>query len=422
MPRRPLLVASVVTLVVATLAACSGNDPVEPGNGPDPVTPTTLTCSSVTSSGTLTPRLLCPVSSRYTAELTSRTVNGTTYLYTSTWGRRSGASCTPNNCGNVVYVWNVSSAKPGLVDSLIVSDVTNTTTTGDVQVTDDGSLLVVATEPFGQLVIYSLADPAHPKLVTRYSSPNLSNGVHTAQISRVNGKLYCFCSIDPRNGAKARLTIVDLSTLTAPTDVFTQEMGTPYVHDVYVRDGYLFTALWNDGVSIWDIGALGTGTPASPKLLGNVKTVNGQVHNIYWGGGRFAFVGEEGPGAIGTSSQGDIHVIDVSDKTKPREVAMFSPGAVGVHNFSVDEARGLLYAAYYNGGVQVLDITGDLAACTAAQKTADGRCDLDKSGHRVATGLLNVGRPVYVWGVEVANGVLYASDMLGGLWVFDRTP
>jgi len=24
-----------------------------------------------------------------------------------------------------------------------------------------------------------------------------------------------------------------------------------------------------------------------------------------------------------------------------------------------------------------------------------------------------------VWGVEYANGVLYASDMLGGLWALD---
>ena len=34
----------------------------------------------------------------------------------------------------------------------------------------------------------------------------------------------------------------------------------------------------------------------------------------------------------------------------------------GAHNFSVDEAKGLLYAAYYNAGVRVLDVRGDLGA------------------------------------------------------------
>src|SRR5438874_419233 len=83
----------------------------------------------------------------------------------------------------------------------------------------------VATEPTGSLVLFSLADPANPTLIARYSTPDLVNGVHTAQISRVNGKLYAFCSIDPRGTAKARLTIVDLSDPAAPRQVFTRVMG-----------------------------------------------------------------------------------------------------------------------------------------------------------------------------------------------------
>src|SRR5205823_13827547 len=135
------------------------------------------------------------------------------FVYTSTWGRRGTGPCTASNCGNVVYVWSVAggATNASLVDSLIVDDVGATTTTGDLQVSDDGKLLVVATEPTGSLVVFSLADPANPTLIARYSTPDLVNGVHTAQISRVNGKLYAFCSIDPRGTAKARLTIVDLS-------------------------------------------------------------------------------------------------------------------------------------------------------------------------------------------------------------------
>ena len=88
----------------------------------------------------------------------------------------------------------------------------------------------------------------------------------------------------------------------------------------------------------------------------------------------------------------------------------------GTHNFSVDEARGLLYAAYYNGGVQVIDVRGDLGRCATDAKAADGRCDLKKAGRQYAEGLRNVGTAVYVWGVHYLNGFVYASDMLNGLW------
>ena len=112
--------------------------------------------------------------------------------------------------------------------------------------------------------------------------------------------------------------IVDLTDPAAPTQVFTAVMGSPYVHDVFVRDGILITALWNQGITIWDIGGVGGGTVANPIALGGVITVGGQAHNVWWfhnavtGEKRYAFVGEEGHGAIGVSASGDIHVVDVS--------------------------------------------------------------------------------------------------------------
>ena len=403
LPLRSLVAAATL------LAAACGNSPSDPANGDA----TTIVPQ------TLLARAQGAVASRFTAELTSLDAGQQgTFVYTSTWGRRSQGPCDLSTCGNVVYVWRIT-ATAKIVDSLVVDDVSRTTTTGDVQVTDDGTLLVVATEPTGSIVIYSLADPAHPSLITRYSTPDLVNGVHTAQISRVNGRLYAFCSIDPRGSAKARLTIVDLSDPAAPREIFTRVMGNPFVHDVYVRGGYLFTALWDDGVNIWDIGARGRGTPAAPDSIANVHTVNGQVHNLYWDGGRWLFAGEEGPGSVGASSSGDVHVIDVADLTRPREVAYYTVPNAGTHNFSVDEKSSILYAAYYNAGVRALDIRGDLGTCTPAQTGTANRCDLAKMGRQVGRGL-DTGQPtVYVWGVEYANGVLYASDMLGGLWVLN---
>ena len=343
--------------------------------------------------------------------------------YTSTWGQGSGRVA-----GNAVHIWNIAGAVPALVDSLIVE---NATTLGDIQVSDDGKLLVVATERAnGSIVIYDLANPLKPVRRTRYQTPNTSNGVHTAEVARVNGTLYAFLSIDTPG---AHLVIVDLSDPSNPREVFVQNMGNPFVHDVFVRDGLLFTALWNDGVTIWDIGGGGKGgTPASPVQIGNVKTAawspaigGSEAHNVWWfqdaGGGanakRFMFVGEEAPGSgtLLNSSAGDIHVVDVSDMTAPREVAFYHVDNAGTHNFSVDEQRGILYAAYYNAGVRALDVRGDLSTCTAAQKSADGRCDLKKMGRELAAGLQNSGI-VFIWGVHFDGNFVYASDMWNGLW------
>jgi hypothetical protein len=81
----------------------------------------------------------------------------------------------------------------------------------------------------------------------------------------------------------------------------------------------------------------------------------------------------------------------------------------------MDEPRGVLYAAYYNGGVRALDVRGDLSLCTAAQRAPDGRCNLALMGRELATGVAG-GQPVSIWSVQYTGGFVYASDMLNGLW------
>jgi hypothetical protein len=359
---------------------------------------------------------------RFTAEVWTRG----NVAYTSTWGTRSLNAVS--TVGNAVNIWRIDGSTPVLVDSLIIE---NATTTGDVQVSDDGKLLVVATErQNGSIVIYDLTNPLKPKRLTRYQTPNTSNGVHTAEIARVNGTLYGFLSIDTPN---AQLVIVDLTDPANPRETLVRTMGNPFVHDVFVRDGLLFTALWNDGMTIWDIGGGAKGgTVSNPVQIGNVRTAafsaggfGSESHNIWWlhdavGGAnakRFAFVGEEAPGEGGSfsSSNGDIHVVDVSNMAAPREVAFYHVDGAGTHNFSVDEQRGILYAAYYNAGVRALDVRGDLSTCTAAQKDLLSRCDLKKMGRELAAGL-QTGGTSYVWGVHFDGSFVYASDMLTGLW------
>jgi hypothetical protein len=375
----------------------------------NPVTPPTDSQPLVTLGNGL-------VADRYTGEVW---VRGNT-AYTTTWGFRMTS-------GNAINIWDVAGDVPTLVNIVIVP---NASTLGDIQTSDDGQLLIVATELTpGSIMIYSLADPRNPQLITRYNTPLTNPGVHTAEVQRVNGKLYAFLSIDPASGGTpARLVIVDLTDPAVPTQAFTAVMGAPFVHDVFVRDGILFTALWNQGIAIWDIGGVGAGSVSNPVMLGTLATVDGKAHNIWWyhnattGEKRYAFVGEEGPGAIGSQSSGDIHVVDVSNFASPREVAFYHLDGAGTHNFSVDESRGILYAAYYNGGVRAIDIKGDLSSCDAAHKDPKfGRCDLGRMGRELAHGPAGV-EPVYVWGVHLSGGRLYASDMLNGIWKLSEAP
>jgi hypothetical protein len=351
------------------------------------------------------------VRERYTAEVAARG----SYAYTSTWGRRG---IIP---GDAVKVWDVRGATPLLVDSVIVG---SSGTTGDVQVSDDGALLAVASQGGANGVFfYSLADPAHPQLAGFFTGPSVVlGGVHTVKFGRVGGRQYAFLSVNPTKSEAARLVILDLADPSSPQQVFAQDMGNPFIHDVFVRDGVLFTALWHEGVAIWDLGGAGRGgTPAAPVRLGTVRTVGGEAHNVWWyhdaaGGKRYAFVGQEGPGTyVGGGTTGDVHVIDVSSFDAPVEVAFFHVAGAGAHNFVMDEHRGILYAAFYNGGVRVLDVRGDLGSCTTAQRASDGRCDLGLMGREKGPALAPR-NDVSVWGVSLVWPNLYASDMLNGLW------
>jgi len=197
------------------------------------------------------------------------------------------------------------------------------------------------------------------------------------------------------------------------------------IHDMYVRDGLAFVFAWNTGVLIYDVGnGIMVGSPSNPTFVGDIVTSDGgivggaAVHNGWWfhnpvtSEKKYLFVGQEGPtfGGIGSGSSGLIHVVDVTDLRNPQEVAFFHKAgsdSSGTHNFWMDEARQILYAAYYNGGVVALNVSGNLAGNLASRLI-----DSIRPG--------GVGN-TYVWGVQLYNGSLYASDMLSGFWQLDTT-
>jgi hypothetical protein len=205
----------------------------------------------------------------------------------------------------------------------------------------------------------------------------------------------------------------------APVLVY-EKTGAPVtgMHDTYVRDGIAFVSAWDQGLVLYDVGnGIRGGTVANPVEISRILTAaNGvpggrAVHNAWWfhnpvtSERRYVFVGQEGPGVLGVSSSGDIHVVDVSDLTQPVEVAYVTIPGAGTHNFWMDEARQILYAGYYNAGVVAIDVSGTLTGNISSRIV-----------HQVRPGGNN---NTYVWGVQLAGGSLWASDILSGFWELD---
>ncbi|HYJ80095.1 MAG TPA: hypothetical protein VEW03_10860, partial [Longimicrobiaceae bacterium] len=141
-PARALAAATLVLLPLAP--ACSSPTPADGGEPPPRFgSPVALPILG-----------LGEVPQRTTSELW---VHGR-YAYTGTHGNREG------NLGNVIYVWDVAGPRPVLLDSLRVPDpppgpafhlegedeghthATAPDRVGDLQVSDDGRLLLAATE------------------------------------------------------------------------------------------------------------------------------------------------------------------------------------------------------------------------------------------------------------------------------------
>ena len=188
------------------------------------------------------------------------------------------------------------------------------------------------------------------------------------------------------------------------------------IHDTFVRDGFAFVSAWDAGLIIYDVGnGIRGGSPSLPREVsrilpppGVVTGMVGSIHNAWWfhnpvtSEKRYVFLGQEGPGVVGDVSRGDIYAVDVSDMRHPQVVGSFGIAGAGTHNFWMDEAAQVLYAAYYNAGVVAIDVSGVLSG--------------DLSSRLIAQ--VQPGGPdgTFTWGVQQANGAIYASDMLTGLW------
>ena len=332
-----------------------------------------------------------PVTSRFTSDVW---VHGD-YAYTGTW------SCRNNACGDRMHAWNVSVPEsPVLTDAVVV----NARVVNDVKVRADGTLAVItheiANDGLNGVTLLSLSDPARPSVITRFTS-GLESGVHNVW---VEGD-YVYVVVD---GVGNGMRVLDISNPTSPSVVASFYAGTSFLHDVYVRNGLAFLSHWDAGLIIVDVGnGIAGGSPSNPVEVSRIQTTGGQTHNAwYWPATGYVFVGEED-----FDTPGIMHVVDASDLSDPKEVATFRVPGATPHNFWLDETRGVLYAAWYENGLQAIDVSGVLLG------------DLHQQGREIASSTYGAGSGCFggsetcTWAPQLHNGLIYVSDLNSGLWV-----
>jgi len=306
-------------------------------------------------------------------------------------------------------VWDVTNtSNPVLTDSLQL----DARRINDVKIHPNNRLGIVTREGASSrrngMVLLDLAFPAHPTILSEYTE-TLTGGVHNVWIDGENELVYAV-----HNGTRA-VHVIDIANPEAPHEVGRWGIDNEQrsLHDVIVQDGYAYVSYWDDGAVILDVGAGSHGgTPRTPTFVSQFKYPIGNTH-VAWRHGKYLFVGDEifppGWNADGRiDTRGYIHVLDLSDIENPVEVAKYEVPEAGVHNVWAEGDR--LYVGYYQAGIRVLDISGEL------------RGDLYQQGREIASILTideNSTTPNWpmAWGAQIHKGKIFSSDLNSGLWI-----
>lgn len=343
--------------------------------------------------------------------------------------------------GDRLWAIDISNpANPVIVDSLVV----NARSINDLMTTPDGNYLVVTREGAADrrngILIVDTRNPLHPTPITEFTD-DVTAGVHSAFVHRQEKH---GTHVYLTNDGTGALHIVDITDPAKPKETARwrpkQTKAGVMLHDVDVQDGLVYASWWNDGLVILDVGnGVKGGTPSNPVLVSQFKY---DLDSLYarvaleggpgfirgthtaWRHRNYVFIADEVFGNAAaqqlftwqpTRAYGRLHVIDVSDVTKPRSVAWYEPEYGGVHNIWV--AGDTLYVGAYNAGFKAFDVSGEL------------RGDLRDQGRLIAEFMpmdpnAKLPNAPMTWGVVVnpKDGLAYVNDFNSGLWILRLEP
>ena len=342
-----------------------------------------------------------PVRDRHTSDLwVWEGVDGKDYAITGTWGADGHA-----------YVWDVTDpANMTMIDTISV----DARTVNDVKVSEDGKIAVLSREGASNrrngIVILDVSNPAEVTKISEFDE-ELTGGVHNVFIS--DNHVYAVS-----NGR--RYDIINIAEPKIPFRVARFELDTPghSIHDVWVDDGIAYSSNWRDGVVLVDVGnGVAGGTPEKPVKIGSYADPKGRNHAAFpfksqSTGKSYVIMGDEifpyGMNTNGRSvAAGYMHIVDFTDPENPVEVARYEVPEAGAHNLWIE--NDVLYMGFYNGGVRIVDVSGELMG------------DLYKQGREIGWFHSNdpegyVKNATMVWGAQPYKDLIYFSDFNSGLW------
>ena len=359
------------------------------------------------------------VSDRVTADLwVWEGADGRDYAVHGTWNAEGHA-----------YFYDVTDPRNmELIDTVQV----DARTVNDVKVSADGTLCVLSREGASNrrngFVLLDVTNPREVEILASFDQ-GLTGGVHNVFLDENhvyavnNGRRWDVVNVeDPRN----------------PFRVSRFETDTPgrSVHDVWVRDGIAYQAGRTDGLILVDVGGGGLGgSPNTPVEIGRFPQITGWNHavwpfrspstgRLYVIGGDEAFhLSPRRPDAGGilwregipSRAKGWLHFVDFTDPGNPEEVARFQLADSGPHNLWVDWEEEVMYVGYYDAGLRVVDLSGELLG------------DLYRQGREIARffpedneGFL--ANAAFTWGPQPHKGTIFLADFNSGLWAVRLKP
>jgi hypothetical protein len=344
--------------------------------------------------------------------------NGRDYVLVGTWGG--------DGWGYVFDITNLGS--PVITDSVKV----DARTINDVTVSPDGRYGVLSREGASNrvngIVILDLADPAHPKISATFDQ-ELTGGVHN--MFATNDHLFAISGGD-------KYVIVDVKDIYKPKYAGEYNHPNSRVHDVWVRDGIAYSSEWGTGVVAVDVGnGKYGGSIEKPVLIATYPTTSGATHEIYpyvqkSTGKTYLFLGDEimnrqgrvwegtnyGPtlgqkGGVAQTSAGYTHIVDFTDPKNPKNIAKYHQEEFGSHDIIVEDD--VMYQAYYDGGLRVVDVSGELLGNLAEQRREIAVFKaFDPNGRTANASFAMNAMP---W-----KGHILFTDFNSGLWVAKLEP
>ncbi len=333
-------------------------------------------------------------------------VDGRDYAITGTWGARGEA-----------FLWDVTD--PSNIHTIDTVQV-DARTVNDVKVSEDGTIAVITREGASNrkngIIILDVTNPAETKILSEYTD-GLTGGVHNTFI--YENHVYAV-----NNGRK--YDIINIEDPTNPYTVGVFELDTPghSIHDVWIEDGIAYSSNWSDGVVVVDVGSNSSadmpgagGSPQNPTQLGSYTYPSGWNHAAFpfksESTGKFFVAAGDEAFPYGLDTQGPnraagwIHFIEFDGWESPDEVARYQVPEAGSHNYWIEDD--VMYAAFYNGGLRVVDVSGELMG------------DLYEQGREIALFLPSdpkaaIPNSTFTWGPQPYKGLIYLSDWNSGIW------